>query len=64
MLETERLILRRLTADDAVGLYRIYHERLLGSMNGTIFGVECRTFGALVQKMSDETCESQAVGLG
>lgn len=26
MLETERLILRRLTADDAEGLYRIYHE--------------------------------------
>jgi ribosomal-protein-alanine N-acetyltransferase len=26
MLETERLILRKLTADDAEALYRIYHE--------------------------------------
>ena len=26
MLETERLILRRLTPDDAEALYRIYHE--------------------------------------
>lgn len=27
VLETERLILRKLTPDDAQALYRLYHER-------------------------------------